>query len=125
MTFWRGVLASWLGGAVHNLRPCQCQSHIVRAGLHFALYQAYCAHQHAVWKLDLHSMLHDSRRGLPYLSHEPARTSARRAHLEVGEALAPLRDEGVLIYASGMSFHNMQVRRVYRSKATCRRKERP
>lgn len=30
-------------------------------------------------------------------------------HLKMGQALEPLRDENVLIFASGMSFHNMSV----------------
>ncbi|WP_420238036.1 DODA-type extradiol aromatic ring-opening family dioxygenase [Telmatobacter bradus] len=57
---------------------------------------------------------------IPTVSLSLAASLDPALHQAVGRALAPLRDEGVLIVASGMSFHNL---RAYLQPATTPRAE--
>src|SRR5690606_17445208 len=48
------------------------------------------------------------RAEIPVIQFSLRRDLDPQAHLRAGQALAALRDQGVLIIGSGMSFHNMR-----------------
>lgn len=45
---------------------------------------------------------------IPIVEMSMLKSLSAEDHLKLGEALAPLRDEGVMIMGSGLSYHNMQ-----------------
>lgn len=53
-------------------------------------------------------MLSHPKADIPVVQLSLMKSLDPEKHLKMGEALSPLRDEGVLIFGSGLSFHNMR-----------------